>query len=168
MSDEANVNQPVLKGTVGRKYMRTLIRKALIRDPNVSSYSLAEVLKCDRRTVMKRMREVKLENIERMEKDIERLRTTTVEQELGKIETELSEVVRDLWAVASAKNVTYKERVNALRAIITARKDLFGLKFDAGLFIRSLGKVDVNVAELIKRIKEENNGDGRDNSESSL
>lgn len=168
MSEDVVVDQNGLKGAVGRKYMRTLIRKALIRDPNLSSYDLVKVLKCNRKTVLKRMKEVKLENIKRMEKDIERLRTTTVEQELGKIETELSEVVRDLWAVASAKNVTYKERVNALRAIITARKDLFGLKFDAGLFIRSLGKVDVNVAELVKRIKEENNGDGRNNSESSL
>lgn len=156
------------KGYIDKKYLRLLIRRTLIKDPNISSRELAKILDCNHKTAWKLMKTVKEENIIRMEKEIENMRTITVEQELAKIEKENAEVVRELWNVISASKVSYKEKVNALRAIVMARKEIFNLKFDAGLFIKSLGKLDVNVAELVKKLKEAEDDTGGDNSESSL
>ena len=150
------------------RYYKNIIRSALIRKPSISSFELAEVLKVERKTAMKYLKMVKEENVKRMEKEVERLRTVTVEEEMAKLEKEMKEVVNDLWAVISAKNVNYKERVNALRAVIFARKELFNLKFDAGLFARSLGKVDIDMADLVKKVKEVTNGTGGNSSEGSL
>lgn len=162
------VKQKETKGSVDKKYLKLLIRRELIRDPNVSSRQLAKILQIGKRRAWMFLKEVRQENIKRMEKEIENLRTVTVEQELAKIEKENAEVVRELWNVISSSKVSYKEKVNALRAIVMARKEIFNLKFDAGLFIKSLGKLDINVAELVKKLKEAEDDTGGDNSESSL
>lgn len=150
------------------RHWKSLIRRALIRNPNISSYKLAEVLQVDRRTALKYMNQVRSESAERLEKEIDQLQKVTVEEELAKMESELREVVKDLWEVISANNVTYKDRVNALRAVIFARKEMFNLKFDAGLFIKSLGKMDIDMADLVKKVKEVRDESGGDSSESSL
>lgn len=156
------------RGKNDRKYRKVLIARILIRDPSVPSRQVAEELNCGHRQAWLLLKEVKKESIKRMEEEIEKLRKTSVEQELGAIQKEMEEVARQLWIIISNKNVQDKDKVAALKALVTTRKDLFGLKFDAGLFIKSLGKLDINVAELVTRIKEAKDGDGGDNSESSL
>jgi len=149
------------------KYKATLVRRILIKNPDITATRLAKKMKWDRKTATKYLKYVKESNIRRTEAQIDSLKKKPVEAELAEMETENKEVLRYLWSIAANKKVKDSDRVAALRAIQTVKKDLFGLKFDAGLFIKSLGKLDINVPELVRRIRKENESSG-DNSESSL
>ena len=136
-----------------KKYIKTLIRRSLIRDPSISVRRLGEICGITKDTALKYRNEIVREKEKRMEKEIEKLKKRSLEAELVDMEEEIKEVVRELWLVVSNAS-SDKDRVSAIRAIVNARKNLFDIKFDAGLFIRKLGESSLNIPELTKLVKE--------------
>ena len=135
------------------RHIKSLIRRALIRDPSISGVRLGKLLKIDKDTALKYREEVVDETGKRMDKEIEKLKKKSLEAELVDMEDEIKELVREMWLVISTAR-SDKVKVSALRAIVSARKQMFDLKFDAGLFIRELGHGTFDIPEMVKLIKE--------------
>lgn len=151
-----------------KRFIKAMAKQAVTRNPKITSQEFADKYNLNLKTGWKYIKLARAKMAELIEKDIEKLRTSTVESELAKIERENCEVIKELWTIISDKGTKDTDKVAALRSIVSARKEIFGLKFDAGLFIKSLGKLDLNVAELVKKIKEAGDGSSGDNSESGL
>ena len=155
-----------------KKYLKELIRKALIRDPSVSVRRLAELLNIDKNTALKYRNEVVEENRARMQEEIEKLRKRSLEEEIVGFEEEAKELIIELWKIISKVDSSKKEKISAIRTLVNTRRQLFDLKFDAGLFARKLGEMDLNVSDLVKKIKQEMRDGSRkestDNSQEHL
>jgi len=162
------MTQKGIKGKLDKRLVKAMAKRAITRNPYITCREFAKEQDINLKTAWRYLKRAKAKMAELINKDIEKLRTSTVESELAKIERENCEVIKELWTIISDTGTKDADKVAALRSIVSARKEIFGLKFDAGLFIKSLGKLDLNVAELVKRIKEENNGSGGDSSESGL
>lgn len=147
------------------KYIKTLIRRALIRDPSISARRLGEVCSITKDTAWKYRKQVLKENRDRMNKEIEKLKKKSLEAELIDMEDEVKELVREMWLIISTSR-SDKVKVSALRAIVNARRQMFDLKFDAGLFVRKLGEGTFNMPDLVKLVKE-NVGQNNDNQVNS-
>lgn len=152
-------------------YIKILIRRALIKDPAIGVEELGKLLDIDKNTAWKYRTEVIQGSKERMEVEIEKLKKRSLEEELIDMEEEIKELVRELWSVVGT-TVNNRNKINALRTIILAKKNLFDLKFDAGLFIRKIGDLGVTMGDLTKLVKgeikenvESNTGADKDNPE---
>lgn len=57
----------------------------------------------------------------------------------------MTEIVRVAWQIANSEYTDPKARVMALKEIREAHKDVFEKLFDAGIFNRKLGEIDLTV-----------------------
>ena len=121
------------------------IRQVLVRKPSVGSAELAKIIGVEQNYALKLMKKVRLENVEKINRQI-------MEEEVGKLEMEVEELVLNLWEIVSKTkktilvektpveiDVSDYERINAIKAILEAKKTLFNIKFDSGIFSRQLG-----------------------------
>ena len=112
----------------------------------------------DHRMTVRELREHLLENSVKLEDDyIYKLRNkiyrqramqadrVTLNMALGKFADALSETTKQAWQIAVDKTVDKRTRVAALKEVREAEKDLFDKLFDAGVFQRKLGEVNLNV-----------------------
>ena len=137
-----------------RSHIKNLTRRALIRNPSISLRQLGEALGITKDTAKVYRDEVIKENKGRMEREIDKLKKKSLEAELVDMETEIKELVIELWKIVSSNSSTEKDKTSAIRALLLARKQMFDLKFDAGLFVRELGRGTLDIPGMVKLIKE--------------
>ncbi len=136
------------------EYLKELTKKALIRSPSISGRELGQLLSIDKDTALKIRDEVIGENKKRIAIEIENLKKRTLEEELVDMEQEAKELITELWKIISSNTSSAKDKNGAIRNLLSARKQLFDVKFDAGLFIRKLGEVGVSMGDLVKLVED--------------
>jgi len=137
-SDDFKKELGYFKTMADKEYLKSLIRRALIRDPNISVRALADTLGIDKNTALKYRKEVVEENKKELENEIRRIQKISLEEEIANWEIELKELIRELWMIISSGESSKRDRVNAIKTLIESKKQLFDLKFDAGLFIKKV------------------------------
>lgn len=135
-------------------YLKELTRKALIRSPGISGRELGQLLSINKDYALRIRNEVIEENKKRIIVEIENLKKRTLEEELVDMEEEAKELITELWKIISSNNSSAKDKNGAIRNLLTARRQLFDVKFDAGLFVRKLGEVGVSMGDLVKLVEE--------------
>jgi len=140
-----------------RQQMKEKVRSVLIRKPRASQYELAKVLGIDKDVALRLKKQVIAENTSRISDQ-------KVNEEIGKLEAEYEQLALECWQiitqdvrkikttkVVDGKKVevdrevliTAGEKLNAIKTIVDTRKNLFNIKFDAGVFSRKLGELEL-------------------------
>lgn len=140
-----------------RQQMKEKVRSVLVRKPNASKYELAKVLGIDQKTALSLKKQVIAENTRRISDQ-------KVNEEVGKMEAEYEHLALECWEVITQdiKKVKIKkvidgkeqeveveviipiaEKLKAIKTVIDARMKLFSVKFDAGIFSRKLGELEL-------------------------
>ena len=150
-----------------REQMKEKVRSILVRKPNISQYELAKVLGIDKDVALRLKKQVIAENTRRVSDQ-------KIDAEIGKMEAEYEQLALECWEiimkdyrkVKKVKDgieigeeipIAPRDKMLAVKAVIEARKNLFTIKFDAGVFSRKLGKLEVGGVltdeekELIKK-----------------
>lgn len=144
--------------------LKAKIRSILVRIPNASQYVLAENLGIDKDYARKLKNEVLNENTRRIDKQV-------IKKEVAKMEMTFNEIETECWRIISGthkkeikdkdgnllhtleKSNENKDIIQALKTLLDAKKKLFEIKFDAGLFSRKLGEINLKTGEFIKMLK---------------
>ncbi len=139
--------------------MREKVRSILVRKPTASQFELAKILTINRATASKLKAEVERENTERISSQI-------VNVEVGKMEAEYNQLALECWQIITNEtrkvkiikkneltkaeelqevevSIPIREKISAIRTLIQAKETLFNIKFDAGIFSRKIGEVDL-------------------------
>ena len=119
-----------------REQMKERVKSALIRKPRISQYELAKVLGIDKNTALKLKKAVIKENTKWISDQ-------KVEEEVGKIESEYDQLTFECWQIIKEIGTENKDKLSAMRALIEAKKTLFNIKFDSGIFKRKLGEIEI-------------------------
>jgi len=122
---------------------KSKIRSVIARNHQISAVELAEVLKTggldlERHYLGKLMREVQVERIRRVDRQ-------TLNFALASFEDTMTEIVKVAWEIANAPFINPQARVMALREIREAHNDVFQKLFDAGVFEKKLGTLDLTI-----------------------
>jgi hypothetical protein len=131
-------------------------RRILVRIPRISNVDLGKQLSIDPRTASKLKKMIREQNVRRINKQ-------KVESEVGKLEGEFEEIAMELWRIIGMDKkeidlpdgtkktiyITEREKVEAVKALGRIKKDLFNIKFDAGVFSRKIGEIDLRKSENI-------------------
>jgi hypothetical protein len=122
---------------------KSKIRSVIARNHQISAVELAEVLKTggldlERHYLGKLMKEVNAERVRRADRQ-------TLNFALASFEDTMTEIVKVAWEIANKPFINPQARVMALREIREAHKDVFEKLFDAGVFNRKLGEIDLTV-----------------------
>ena len=121
------------------------IRQILVRMPRVSCRELAKQLNIDKDSANKFKNEILKENADRINKQV-------LEEEMGKIESEFEETSLELWRIISSDDASHKEKINAIKSLVDSKKKLFDIKFDAGIFSRKLGELDLKEENKLDKL----------------
>lgn len=125
--------------------LKAKIRRILVRTPRISVLQIGEQLGIDKDYALKLRKQVLEENRKRIDKQ-------TLDVELAKLEEIYSEVKLECWRILTAGkkdengNIiepypSYSDIIRALKEISNVEKQLFEIKFDAGLFERKIGTI---------------------------
>lgn len=145
--------------------LKSKIRSILVRIPNASKYTLAENLDVSHNYALKLKNELLVENTKRIDKQV-------IKKEVAKMEMTFNEIETECWRIISGKQKKEirdkktnevlhilemknapKDIVQALKTLLDAKKKLFEVKFDAGLFSRKLGEIQIKTGDFIKMLK---------------
>jgi len=143
------------------KYQVWLTKQELVLNPSISCRQLAIKLQVAKDTANGYLKKARTMIVKDRKKQLENLKVNTVEEELVKMEDEvlamtikLQEIIDSSWRA--------RDKISAIRVLFNAKERVFNLKFDAGLFKRSLGEMKlVDVHNLVKSIYDAR----RDNNE---
>ncbi len=116
--------------------LKAKIRQILTRIPNIGSPKLAELIGVEQNYALKLLKGVRKENAENINQQ-------TILEEVGKLEMEFNELMVELWKVVGDVEIDFKNKLRAIMGIIDAKKTLFQIKFDAGVFQRKLGELKI-------------------------
>jgi len=125
------------------------VRSVMARKPRISQYELAKVLNISPATAWKLKKEVVAENTKFISDQ-------KVEEEVGKMEMEYEQMALECWRIIREEGAKNKDKIDAVKTVVAARKNLFDTKFDSGLFKRKLGELETGTltkeeSDLIKR-----------------
>jgi hypothetical protein len=133
------------------------IRRILVVKPESSILSIREDLKKQRNSLSLNKDYInKLVNKIRKER-AKRLDYYTVNTVLANFQDEVEELKKRLWSIIIDAESSQKDKIAAIRELRTSSKDLFDKMFDAGVFKRKLGELEVGKAlteeeqDLIKK-----------------
>ncbi len=73
----------------------------------------------------------------------------TLNLALGRFADTLGEVIREAWTIVLSNSTDKRTKVSALKEIRESERDLFDKLFDAGVFTKNLGKLDLNILRNI-------------------
>ena len=150
--------------------IKSKIRSLLVRAPMMSKYKMGKALKIDPNTALKYKKRVLKENTKLIDKQL-------VNVEIGRLEQEYNELCFECWDLINSTKmvdkfnrkgevvgqidlVSARDKVGALKALIEAKKTLFGIKFDAGIFKKKLGELKFGLFDYTKQDEDRtNNGD---------
>jgi len=144
-----------------RRKLKNEIKLLLIQYPGISAAQIAKQLGRSHELILYLKKEIDEENAKLIQNEL-------VGVEIMKFQLLYEAVMPHLWNILMKKKklVTRDgievevessplEKVAAIRTMIEGFKDLFDKKFDAGLFSRKIGEVEVkNKADLLKVILE--------------
>lgn len=111
------------------------IKEKMIKNPNLSGLKIAKEMDLDKDAVNRYIRQIRKEATEKINKSI-------IEDEIGKLEDEFNQVIFELWEIVKGP-ANHKEKIAAINQIINSKKVLFNIKFDAGVFNRKLGELNI-------------------------
>lgn len=123
-------------------------RAFTVRNARAGVRDIGEALKIDPATVIKLRKEIYKEQIENL--DISRLKEYIVDLQIT-----FAEETDKLWAIVEDSGTSVRDRIYALTKIANFKSEIFDKLFDAGIFTRQLGALDlgerreVNLAELL-------------------
>ncbi len=140
--------------------LKSKIRSLMVRAPMISKYKIAEALEIDPNTALKYRKKVLKENTKLLDKQL-------VNEEIGRLEQEYNELCFECWSlinnekvrdkfnrkgevIGEEAEVSARDKVGALKALIEAKKVLFGIKFDAGIFKKKLGELKFGLFDYTK------------------
>lgn len=141
------------------KELKAQIKELLVKMPGISTLQIAQQLGRHYDLITRLREEIEEENAKRIEKEV-------VEKEIARFQALVEGMMPYLWRIlAGKKKVITKdgeeievetspvEKVAAIRAMVENYKILFDKKFEAGLFSKKLGEIQVNnKAELLNVI----------------
>jgi len=133
---------PVIS-TKNKHYYRERIRSILVQTPQTSIDGIQrrlehDGLKLDRHYVGKLVGEIHTERIKRAN-------TWTLNAALASLQDAMGEIVRVGWEIANNPKYEGRDRAAALREIREAYNLVFEKMFDAGVFERKLGTLDLAI-----------------------
>lgn len=133
------------------------IRRVLVVKPESSILNIKEVLakqrkplNLDKDYINKLVRIIRKERIGRLDR-------YTINVVLAKFQDEIEELKKRLWIIITSPEVVEKDKIAAIRELRNSSKDLFDKMFDAGVFSRKLGELELGKTlspeerDLIKR-----------------
>lgn len=140
-----------------KQYHINQIRRVLVMNSNASVREIKELLeglrnplKLDKDYVYKLIKNIRKERAQR-------INYYTLNNKLSEFEDKISESDLRLWAIATSSGSNNLEKISALREMRNNNKDLFDKMFDAGVFEKQLGKVELTRAEVVKLIISDDN-----------
>jgi len=154
---KVEISMPELKKSTIKK-LKTEIRELMVTIPTITVSQLSKQLGRSYNLISYLRSEVEEENARAVE--------GRVEMEIAMFELLVKGLAPHLWNIIVGKkkvidkegteievNTTPWEKISAIRTIVENFDKLFGRKFDAGIFSKKLGEVEVkNKAELLKVI----------------
>jgi hypothetical protein len=126
-----------------KQYYKSRIRGILAQDHQISQRALQERLKVDG-IVIDRKYLGSLLNAIYVERT-KRIDTMTLSAALSGFQDTMTEVVRKAWDIANDPFAENNEVLGALREIRAAHNDVFEKLFDAGVFDRKLGSLEMKI-----------------------
>ena len=104
-----------------------------------------------------------------LKKNTETINAQIINEEIGKLEQEYNELALECWQLISNTEtrekldnlgnviseediVSARDKLSAVRALVEAKKVLFNIKFDAGIFEKKLGKLEISEEKTLKDI----------------
>lgn len=136
------------------------IRQLLVRNPDATLRQLHEATKFSEAYIIRLKKKIDRQAIHGYNHNLMR--------DIAKIENDYKELLKKLWLVIDSKSSTYNEKVAAIRQVKEIDAKLLEAKFNAGLYERKLGTVDVNnmhtfldmvmASSLSRNAKTNNNG----------
>lgn len=126
-----------------KEFYKTKIRSLIAIDHGVSRRELQERLDkqglhLDRDYIGKLYDEIMVERTKRMDRKM-------LNVALSSFEDTMTEIVRLAWEIANTQYIDPKARVMALKEIREAHNDVFQKLFDAGVFEKKLGTLDLTI-----------------------
>jgi hypothetical protein len=126
-----------------KQFYKSQIRRLIAIDHGISRRELQERLDAtglhlDLAYLGKLYDEVLAERAHRMDRRL-------LNQALSSFEDTMTEIVRVAWEIANTKYINPQARVMALREVREAHNDVFQKLFDAGIFEKRLGSIDLTV-----------------------
>jgi len=149
---------------------KSKIRRILVRIPNATASQVAASIGIDRVYATKLMKKIHREHAERINRQVLDTEVGKMENEIEEMTTELWRIaseseqpksvccksdftvdaatgrytcVKCTRACAIKSYGSHKNKISAMKGIIEAKKTLFQIKFDAGIFSRKLGELEV-------------------------
>ena len=142
-----------------REQIKEKVRSIIIRKPRASQYELAKILGIDKDVALRLKKQVIAENTKNVSEQ-------EVKKEIGKLEAEYEQLALECWQIITqdvktikvkTRNketgqpeeievdtiITPREKLNAIKTIVDTRKNLFNIKFDAGVFKRKIGEIEI-------------------------
>lgn len=121
----------------------TQIRRLIVIDPDMSAREIQEHLaennlRLDDKYVAKLKEKIYKQRSHSTDRQ-------TLHLALGKMSEALKEVIKEAWITATRASTKPREKVMALKLIADNEVQLFEMLFDAGVFNRKLGEIDLNV-----------------------
>jgi hypothetical protein len=126
-----------------KQFYKAQIRRLISIDHGISRRELQERLDkdglhLDRNYLGKLYDEIIVERSTRMDRQL-------LNKALSSFEDTMTEIVRVTWEIANTKYINPQARVMALREVREAHNDVFQKLFDAGIFEKKLGLIDLTV-----------------------
>ena len=119
------------------------IRRILVIKPDASVREVKEALatqrkplKLDKDYINKLVNKIRKERAKRLD-------YYTVNKVLAEFQDEVEELKKRLWLIITSVESSERDKVAAIRELRTSSKDLFDKMFDAGVFSRKLGELEV-------------------------
>lgn len=171
------------------KLIRTTIQRVRIRNPYISMLKIKNLLErqeslvLDKNYVAKVIKEIDKETVQRLDQ-------TSLKEAIGSFLNRIKEIDVHLWAILTdtdqysvegkliKKGAGARDRVMAAKELRENYKEVFDVMFDAGIFNRKLGDINVNMVDVLamaQKIEKDERfrktikspvGDGSKNSES--
>jgi hypothetical protein len=126
-----------------KQFYKSKIRALIAVDHGISRLEIQkrldqDGLHLDLHYVGKLFDEILAERAHRMDRRL-------LNQTLSAFEDTMTEIVRVAWEIANTKYINPQARVMALREVREAHNDVFQKLFDAGIFEKKLGSLDLTV-----------------------
>jgi len=126
-----------------KQFYKSKIRSLIAVDHGISRREIqerldAQQLHLDRDYIGKLYDEIFVERTKRMDRRL-------LNETLSSFEDTMTEVVRVAWEIANAPYINPQARVMALREIREAHNDVFEKLFDAGVFDRKRGSLELTI-----------------------
>jgi len=144
------------------------IRRILVIKPEASILDIKESLSkqrspldLDKDYINKLVNRIRKERAKRLDK-------YTINVILANFQDEVEELKKRLWLIITNPNSSDQSKISAIRELRTSSKDLFDKMFDAGVFKRKLGEIEIGKTlsaeeqDLIKQAIELNYGTEED------